>query len=118
DDRITGAIAKFAPNSTVVHIDIDKSEHHKNKVVRYPVHSDVKYALRRLCELARERGFKAPDISDWRQTVSEWHEQHPFGFDESPHIQPQFAIKTLHEETGGTAIITTGVGQHQMWAAQ
>lgn len=118
DDRITGAIAKFAPEATVVHVDIDKSEHDKNKVVKYPVHSDIRYALRRLCELARERGFRKPDISEWNTRVYKWHQDHPFEYDSCPHIQPQAAIATLYEETGGEAIITTGVGQHQMWAAQ
>jgi acetolactate synthase-1/2/3 large subunit len=118
DDRITGAIAKFAPEATVVHVDIDKSEHDKNKIVNYPIHSDVKYALKRLCELAREKEFTKPDISEWNTKVYGWQTDHPFEFEESNHIQPQFAIKTLYEETNGEAIITTGVGQHQMWAAQ
>jgi acetolactate synthase-1/2/3 large subunit len=118
DDRITGAIAKFAPEATVVHVDIDKSEHDKNKIVAYPIHSDIKYALKRLCELARENSFKKPDISEWNEKVYKWQAEHPFEFEESNHIQPQFAIKTLYEETNGEAIITTGVGQHQMWAAQ
>lgn len=118
DDRITGAIAKFAPEATVVHIDIDKSEHHKNKVVQYPIHSDVKYALKRLCELARERGYQKRDISTWMEKVNGWKEQYPFAFDECPHIQPQLAVKTLYEASKGEAIVTTGVGQHQMWAAQ
>ena len=118
DDRITGVITKFAPEATVVHIDIDKSEHDKNKVVKYPVHSDIKYALGRLVELARERSFKKPDIAAWNQKVYKWNEDYPFEFEESSYIQPQFAIRTLYEETDGQAIITTGVGQHQMWAAQ
>ena len=118
DDRITGAIAKFAPEATVVHVDIDKSEHDKNKVVKYPVHSEVKYALKRLCELARERKFRKPDISEWNRKVYGWREEYPFQFEESEHIIPQLAIQTLYEETKGEAIISTGVGQHQMWAAQ
>ncbi len=118
DDRITGAIAKFAPDATVAHIDIDKSEHHKNKVVQYPIHSEIKFALKRLCELARERGYQKKDISPWLEKVKGWNDAHPFEFDESPFIQPQFAVQTLHEATKGEAIITTGVGQHQMWSAQ
>jgi acetolactate synthase-1/2/3 large subunit len=118
DDRITGVITKFAPEATIVHVDIDKSEHDKNKVVKYPVHSDIKYALKRLCELAKQRGFTKPDIGDWEQKVYKWREEYPFEFEESPFIQPQYAIQTLYEETKGEAIITTGVGQHQMWAAQ
>jgi len=118
DDRITGAIAKFAPGATIVHIDIDKSEHNKNKVVKYPIHGDIKQSLGRLCELARERGFAKPDISAWLDTVNGWNAEYPFEYEKCPHILPQAAIQTLFEETGGEAIITTGVGQHQMWAAQ
>jgi len=118
DDRITGAIAKFAPNAKVVHIDIDKSEHHKNKVVDYPIHSEVKYALQRLTELMKAHKFKKPDISAWMAKINDWKAKHPFEFEPSPHIQPQFAIQTLYEESKGEAIVTTGVGQHQMWAAQ
>jgi acetolactate synthase-1/2/3 large subunit len=118
DDRITGAIDKFAPEATVVHIDIDKSEHHKNKVVDYPVHSDIRYALERLCQLARENGFTKPDITEWNNKVYGWHEEYPFQYEDSPYIVPQAAIHTLYEETKGEAIVTTGVGQHQMWAAQ
>lgn len=118
DDRITGAIQKFAPDATVVHIDIDKSEHHKNKVVEYPIHSDIKYALGRMVELMKEQSFKKPEIEGWRKKVFDWHAEYPFQYDECPYIQPQHAIKLLHEESKGEAIITTGVGQHQMWAAQ
>jgi acetolactate synthase-1/2/3 large subunit len=118
DDRITGLITKFAPDATIAHIDIDKSEHNKNKVVKYPVHSEIKYALRRLIELAKDRGFKKPDISEWNNKVYGWREEYPFQFEDGPHIVPQLAIQTLYEETNGEAIVSTGVGQHQMWAAQ
>lgn len=118
DDRITGKVSLFAPDATIVHIDIDKSEHHKNKRAHLPIHSDVKYALRRLSELAAEFGFEKPDISEWNTKVYGWRDQYPFSFEESPHILSQEAIKTVYEETNGEAIITTGVGQHQMWAAQ
>jgi len=118
DDRITGLITKFAPEATIAHIDIDKSEHNKNKVVKYPVHSEIKYALRRLIELAKERGFKKPDITEWNNKVYGWREEYPFQFEDGPHIVPQLAIQTLYEETKGEAIVSTGVGQHQMWSAQ
>lgn len=118
DDRITGLITKFAPEATIAHIDIDKSEHNKNKVVKYPVHSEIKYALRRLIELAKDRGFKKPDISEWNNKVYGWREEYPFQFEDGPHIVPQLAIQTLYEETNGEAIVSTGVGQHQMWSAQ
>ena len=118
DDRITGKVDKFAPDATIVHIDIDVSEHNKNKRVAYPIHSDIKYALKRLTELATEKRFKKPNISKWMKTIEEWKEQYPFTYEKGEHITQQEAIETLYELTKGDAIITTGVGQHQMWAAQ
>ncbi|MGB0259682.1 MAG: thiamine pyrophosphate-dependent enzyme, partial [Coraliomargarita sp.] len=118
DDRITGLVSKFAPDATIVHIDIDGSEHNKNKRVQYPIHSDVKYALTRLNELVKAGKFNKPDLSDWFNTINKWKAEHPFSYDKGEHITQQEAIETLYEETKGDAIITTGVGQHQMWAAQ
>lgn len=120
DDRITGApTSKFAPDATIVHIDIDKSEHQKNKVVDYPIHSDVRYALGRLVELANSRGFAKPNLDRWYAQLAAWDRKHPFSYGEEPQfVLGQEAIEVLYEETAGEAIITTGVGQHQMWAAQ
>jgi acetolactate synthase-1/2/3 large subunit len=119
DDRITGApVSKFAPDATIVHIDIDRSEHNKNKRVKYPIHSDIKYAFKRLTEIASENKFKKPDLSKWYSTLSTWKKKHPFKYEKSKYILAQEAIKVLYEETKGDAILTTGVGQHQMWAAQ
>jgi acetolactate synthase-1/2/3 large subunit len=122
DDRITGDVGKFASQARIVHIDIDASEHNKNKRVLLPILSDVKYALTRLVELLAEARFSPPDTSAWQRQIAEWKRDHPFdssgGFGMSPHILPQEAVAALYELTGGDAIITTGVGQHQMWAAQ
>ncbi len=118
DDRITGNVEKFAPRATIVHIDVDASEHNKNKVVQHPIVSDVKHALSRLNELIEVLKFKAPKTAPWLKKVAEWKKEYPFSYEESKHIIPQAAIQTLYEVTKGEAIITTGVGQHQMWAAQ
>jgi acetolactate synthase-1/2/3 large subunit len=122
DDRITGDTSKFAAHAKIVHIDIDASEHNKNKRVTLPVASDIKYALGRLNELAAAHKFSAPDTKAWHAQIAEWKRDHPFdgqaGFGKSPHILPQEAVAALYELTKGDAIITTGVGQHQMWAAQ
>jgi len=118
DDRITGDTNKFAANAKIVHIDIDASEHNKNKRVLLPIVSDIKPALTRLNELAAANKFKAPDTSAWHAQIAKWKKDQPFQFDESKHIVPQEAIAALYELTKGDAIITTGVGQHQMWAAQ
>jgi acetolactate synthase-1/2/3 large subunit len=118
DDRITGDPATFAPQATIVHVDVDASEHNKNKVVAYPIVSEIKHALVRMNELMEINRFKAPDTTAWLSQIAEWKRDHPFRFGESKHILPQEAIHTLYELTNGEAIITTGVGQHQMWSAQ
>ncbi len=118
DDRITGDTSKFAKDAKIVHIDIDASEHNKNKRVQLPIVSDIKHALTRLNALAAAHKFTPPDTAAWHTQIATWKKEHPFGFDSSKHIVPQEAVQTLHELTKGDAIIVTGVGQHQMWAAQ
>ena len=124
DDRVTGKISEFAKHGTIVHIDIDNSEINKNKVVRLPILSDVKYALNRLNELLARDGKKRVQrdfnaYPDWYAKIWDWKANFPFTYkDTDDVIQPQCAIELLYELTGGEAIITTGVGQHQMWAGQ
>jgi acetolactate synthase I/II/III large subunit len=118
DDRITGDTKHFAAHAKIVHIDIDASEHNKNKAVLLPITSDIKYALQRLNEMLAALKFTAPDTKAWHAQIATWKKDHPFNFEESKHIVPQEAVKVLYELTKGDAIITTGVGQHQMWAAQ
>jgi acetolactate synthase-1/2/3 large subunit len=86
--------------------------------VSVAVVSDIKYALSRLNELMAAAKFSPPDTTPWHTQISTWKKDHPFSFEASKHIQPQEAVKVLYELTKGDAIITTGVGQHQMWAAQ
>ena len=118
DDRITGDVHKFAAHAKIVHIDIDASEHNKNKRVNHTVCSDIKYAIGRLNELMAAQKFRAPDTKAWHEQIGAWKRDYPFRYEASPHIQPQEAVRMLFELTKGAAIITTGVGQHQMWAAQ
>ena len=118
DDRITGDTRHFATHAKIVHIDIDASEHNKNKRVQLPVTADVKQALGRLNELAAVLKFSPPDTKAWHTQIATWKREHPFHCPESKHIVPQEAVRMLYELTKGDAIITTGVGQHQMWAAQ
>lgn len=118
DDRITGKVDMFAPDAKIAHIDIDVSEHNKNKRVDLAIHSDVKYAITRLCELIKDGKFKKPDLSAWFKTINQWKEQHPFTYEQGEHITQQETVEALYEITKGDAVITTGVGQHQMWAAQ
>lgn len=119
DDRVTGKVEKFCEHGIIVHIDIDESEINKNRLVQFPILSDVKYALQRLNELMKSSAQKTPTFSTWHNQVKEWKKNHPLRFkDTEDVIQPQHVIKLLHELTNGDAIISTGVGQHQMWAAQ
>jgi acetolactate synthase-1/2/3 large subunit len=118
DDRITGDTNKFAGSAKIVHIDIDASEHNKNKRVAYPICSDVKHALSRLNKLIAAAKFSAPDTKAWHTQIASWKKEFPFSYDASKHIIPQEAVRALYELTKGDAIIATGVGQHQMWAAQ
>ncbi|MBL9211990.1 MAG: biosynthetic-type acetolactate synthase large subunit, partial [Opitutaceae bacterium] len=118
DDRITGDTKHFAAHAKIVHIDIDASEHNKNKPTQVAITSDIKYALTRLNELIAVHKFTPPDTAPWHSQIATWKKEHPFSYEESRHIVPQEAVKTLYELTKGDAIITTGVGQHQMWAAQ
>ncbi len=118
DDRITGDVSKFAPQAEIVHIDIDASEHNKNKIVHHPIVGEIRHALGRMVELIDQTDFKKPDLSAWTNQVQSWKQEYPFTYEDSPYILGQEAIRVLHELTEGEAIITTGVGQHQMWAAQ
>ncbi len=135
DDRVTGKVEKFCETGTIVHVDIDASEHNKNRKVQLAVESDIKFALGRLVEMLRKRPL-AKKFPAWHAQIAEWKAKAPLGYrvtDEvlkSQHMKdhlgghsdevilPQMAIETLYELTGGDAIITTGVGQHQMWAGQ
>lgn len=124
DDRVTGKIEEFAKHGTIVHIDIDNSEINKNKVVKLPILSGVKNALARLNRMLDAAGYKRQRKTfdrypNWYAKIAAWREEYPFAFDDTEDvIQPQYAVQLLHKLTGGDAIITTGVGQHQMWAAQ
>ncbi len=118
DDRITGDTRTFATHAQIVHVDIDASEHNKNKRVQLAIQSDVKYALGRLNELIAAVKLTRPDTTAWHAKIATWKREHPFSYEPSRHIQPQEAVQALYELTRGDAIITTGVGQHQMWAAQ
>jgi acetolactate synthase-1/2/3 large subunit len=124
DDRVTGKVEKFCEHGKIVHIDIDNSEINKNKAVCLPILSDLKYALTRLNKLLDQAGYKRSAKSytryaAWYKQINEWKTKHPLSFkDTEDVIQPQHVIRLLCEMTKGEAIITTGVGQHQMWAAQ
>jgi acetolactate synthase-1/2/3 large subunit len=123
DDRVTGKLEEFAKHGTIVHIDIDNSEINKNKPVKLPILTDVKYALSRVNDLLANAGYERSTeqtrYMEWWKQVMAWKDKFPFTYrDTGDAIQPQYAIQLLCEMTNGEAIITTGVGQHQMWAGQ
>jgi acetolactate synthase-1/2/3 large subunit len=135
DDRVTGKVDKFCEHGTIVHLDIDPSEINKNKPANLPVVSDIKYALRRLNAMLRQQPLESR-FDKWHGQVAKWKAKAPFRYNlteevmKSQHMRdhlkgledevvlPQMAVEALWELTKGEAIITTGVGQHQMWAAQ
>ncbi|XP_038717492.1 acetolactate synthase 2, chloroplastic-like [Tripterygium wilfordii] len=120
DDRVTGKLEAFASRAKIVHIDIDSAELGKNKQPHISVCGDVKLALKgmnRVLESKREK--LGLDFSSWRQELDEQKVKYPLTYKTFGNaIPPQYAIQVLDELTGGNAIISTGVGQHQMWAAQ
>lgn len=135
DDRVTGNVKKFCEHGTIVHIDVDPSEINKNKPANLPIISDIKYALQKLNALVRARPIRKK-FTAWHNQIAQWKEKAPLSYrvteevlrsqhvrdfmngDASQVILPQMAIEMLYELTGGEAILTTGVGQHQMWAGQ
>jgi acetolactate synthase-1/2/3 large subunit len=119
DDRVTGKVSAFAEHGTIVHIDIDQAEFNKNKHVHLPILSDVKYALGRLNAIIRKENRARKQFPGWMKSIGSWKKNFPLKFEDyGDKIAPQLVIKKLCEMTKGQAIITTGVGQHQMWAGQ
>ncbi len=123
DDRVTGKIDAFAPMAKVIHIDIDPTSIQKNVKVDIPIVGDCKIALRKLVDVAKKEG-RPKDVwkerlAPWWEQIRAWQERHPlaYKYDENV-IKPQFVIEKLYELTKGKAIITTEVGQNQMWTAQ
>jgi acetolactate synthase-1/2/3 large subunit len=128
DDRVTGKVSEFAKHGKIVHIDIDPSELNKNKIAHLPIVSDVGHALEDLLEMIDEDpsliGNAGARHADWIRQVETWRETEPLRFDDRDDaILPQYAINRLWQiiKDRGTlddTVVTTGVGQHQMWAAQ
>ncbi|MCX7071102.1 MAG: biosynthetic-type acetolactate synthase large subunit [Gammaproteobacteria bacterium] len=119
DDRVAGVPAKFARNAkAILHFDVDASEINKVKRVNWSHVGNLKVALTQVLEKTRAEGFK-PDYSEWHGHIADLKRVHAMNYDRaSKTIQPYAIIEAINKITGGEAIIATGVGQHQMWAAQ
>jgi acetolactate synthase-1/2/3 large subunit len=116
DDRVAGKVKEFAPGAKIAHLDVDASEIGKVKNVNWSFVCDAKAGLAQL--LKAGAGFKK-DFGRWRAYVTELKRRHALNYNrESPLIQAEYVLETLNTITRGDAIVTTGVGQHQMWAAQ
>ena len=114
DDRVTGNLATFAPKARIIHIDIDPTSISKNVDVNVPVVGDARLSLEAMLAHIEHR-----PRTKWFDQIAEWKRKFPFKyFDDSKHSKPQYVLEEINRQSKGEAIFTTGVGQHQMWAAQ
>jgi acetolactate synthase I/II/III large subunit len=120
DDRVTGKLSEFAPRAKFIHIDIDPAEISKNVPAHIPIVGDAKNILPRLTAEYRALASDPGRLEEWWSRIRVWKERHPLRYEDSTdsEIKPQYMIQSLYEATGGEAIITSDVGQHQMWTAQ
>lgn len=123
DDRVTGKIATFAPHAKIIHVDIDPTSIKKNVRVDLPLVGMLQDVLPRLNEALHEKREELTEVVEatqgWREQIAQWKEQHPMAYKQTKTtIKPQYVIEKLRELTDDDAIITTEVGQHQMWTAQ
>ncbi len=123
DDRVTGLISTFAPEAKVIHADIDPAEISKNRVADVPIVGDCKEVLTELIAAVREdhRAGNGGDYEAWRTRTRGWVDSFPLGYtpdEDATAIPPQYVIERIGALTGPEAVYASGVGQHQMWAAQ
>ena len=114
DDRITGKISEFASHAKIIHIDIDPTAISKNVRVDIPIVGDAKNILSQLLSAAR----KGKKRESWHQKIREWKRKYPLKYELDGDLKPQYVVEMIYKMTKGEAIITTEVGQNQMWAAQ
>lgn len=115
DDRVTGKIETFSPNSYKIHVDIDPTCIDKNVIVDLPIVGDVKHVM---AELAAEIN-EPPDTTEWWEQINNWREECPLEYEtDDGQLRTQFVLEKLSKKTKGEAIVVTDVGQHQMWTAQ
>jgi acetolactate synthase-1/2/3 large subunit len=114
DDRVTGKLSEFAKHGRILHVDVDASEINKNKAAHLGLHTDARSFLRAILP-----HVEALETADWLRQIDEWRASDPMAYDPRDDvILPQYVIDTFSKLTKGNFLMTTGVGQHQMWAAQ
>ena len=120
DDRITGKLSEFAPRAKFVHVDVDPAEISKNVPAHIPIVGDAKDVIPKLTREYNALKADSSRLDEWWKQIREWQTNYPLRYDDSPdsEIKPQLMIEAMYEATEGNAIITSDVGQHQMWAAQ
>jgi acetolactate synthase-1/2/3 large subunit len=121
DDRVTGKLSTFAVNAKVLHCDVDPAEIHKNRFADVAVIGDVKHTLQALIPALKAALAKnKPDLSEWLRQMNSLKSAYPLGYDQPSDgsLSPQYVIERLGKISGPDTIFTSGVGQHQMWAAQ
>ena len=122
DDRVTGRVEDFAPNAKIIHIDIDPTSIQKNIPVDVPIVGDARQTLIKLIEALKKKDFSSKQkdrLQEWHTQLTVWRNQQRLRFDRTSEIiKPQYVVEKLYEMTAGDAIISTEVGQNQMWAAQ
>jgi acetolactate synthase I/II/III large subunit len=120
DDRITGKLSEFAPRAKFIHIDVDPAEISKNVPAHIPIVGDAKHVLAKLLIEYRAIGPDPARLESWWSRIDGWKAKYPLAYEDSTdtEIKPQYMVQALYQATGGDAIVTSDVGQHQMWTAQ
>jgi acetolactate synthase-1/2/3 large subunit len=121
DDRVTGNVEAFAPHARIVHVDVDPSSISKNVKVDVPIVGDLAVVLAEMDQAWREGGHRLDPaaLKAWWEQIASWRARECLRYEQGEDIiKPQYVVQKLHELTGGDAIVTSDVGQHQMWAAQ
>jgi len=113
DDRVTGNLQKWAQNAKVIHVEVDPAEVHKNRYADVSIIADARDAMTKLAS-----AVSAKKNPEWRRQIGQWKEEQPLSYAKNGKLKPQYVMEQLAELTGGEAILSTDVGQHQMWAAQ
>ena len=121
DDRVTGRIDTFAKDAKIIHVDVDPTSISKNVVVDIPIVGDAKIVLRQILDLLKKPKYaklKKPGRTEWLGQIETWKKESRLSYDMEGELKPQYVVETIYRVTKGEALITTEVGQNQMWAVQ